>query len=51
VPAGLLDPRSTWREPASYDAQARRLASMFAENFAGFAPDVAPEVASAGPRA
>jgi phosphoenolpyruvate carboxykinase (ATP) len=51
VPDGLLDPRSTWREPASYDAQARRLASMFAENFAGFAADVAPEVASAGPRA
>jgi len=51
VPEGLLDPRSTWREPTSYDAQARRLASMFAENFAGFAPDVTPEVASAGPRA
>jgi len=51
VPESLLDPRSTWREPTSYDAQARRLASMFAENFAGFAPDVAPEVASAGPRA
>ena len=51
VPESLLDPRSTWREPTSYDAQARRLASMFAENFAAFAPDVAPEVASAGPRA
>jgi phosphoenolpyruvate carboxykinase (ATP) len=47
----MLDPRSTWRERASYDAQARRLASMFADNFASFASDVAPEVASAGPRA
>ena len=51
VPDGMLDPRSTWRERASYDAQARRLASMFADNFASFASDVAPEVASAGPRA
>jgi phosphoenolpyruvate carboxykinase (ATP) len=51
VPDALLDPRSTWREPASYDAQARRLASMFAENSASFASDVAPDVASAGPRA
>jgi len=51
VPDSMLDPRSTWREGPSYDAQARRLATMFAENFASFAPDVAPEVASAGPRA
>jgi phosphoenolpyruvate carboxykinase (ATP) len=47
----VLDPRSTWRDGSSYDAQARRVAAMFAENFAAFVPDVAPEVAQAGPRA
>jgi phosphoenolpyruvate carboxykinase (ATP) len=51
VPDGLLDPRSTWRDPSAYDAQARKVAVMFRDNFAAFAPDVAPEVAAAGPRA
>ena len=51
VPASLLDPRSTWRDPSSYDAQARRVAAMFQDNFATYVPDVAPEVAAAGPRA
>jgi phosphoenolpyruvate carboxykinase (ATP) len=47
----LLDPRSTWRDPSAYDAQARTVAGMFRDNFARFVPDVAPEVAAAGPRA
>ena len=51
VPQALLDPRSTWREASSYDAQARRVAAMFHQNFATYVPDVAPEVAAAGPRA
>jgi phosphoenolpyruvate carboxykinase (ATP) len=29
VPAGLLQPRSTWKDPAEYDARARQLAGMF----------------------
>jgi phosphoenolpyruvate carboxykinase (ATP) len=45
----LLDPRSTWRDPEAYDAQAAKLAQMFADNFAKFGDDVAPEVAAAGP--
>jgi phosphoenolpyruvate carboxykinase (ATP) len=48
VDSALLDPRSTWRDVSSYDAQARRVAAMFAGNFAAFAPDVAPEVRAAG---
>ena len=51
VPQGLLDPRSTWRDPSAYDAQARKVAAMFRDNFAAFAPDVSPDVATAGPRA
>ena len=49
VDSRLLDPRSTWPEGSAYDAQARRVAAMFAENFTPFLPDVAPEVAAAGP--
>src|SRR3954447_4194401 len=44
----LLDPRSTWTDPAAYDAQAQRLAALFAENFVRFEAD--EDVAEAGPR-
>jgi len=33
VPANVLNPRSTWSDPAAYDAQAMKLARMFRENF------------------
>ena len=48
VDPSLLDPRSTWRDPAAYDAKARELAQMFHANFAKF-EDVEPEVAAGGP--
>ena len=48
VPAEVLQPRGTWANPADYDAQARKLGSMFAENFASF--EASPAVAAAGPR-
>jgi phosphoenolpyruvate carboxykinase (ATP) len=52
VDALLLDPRSTWRDAAAYDAKAKELAEMFRENFVQkFAADAAPEVAGAGPLA
>jgi phosphoenolpyruvate carboxykinase (ATP) len=51
VDPALLDPRSTWDDPAAYDVKAFELASMFRENFgARFAGDVDPAVAAAGPR-
>ena len=49
VDAKLLDPRSTWRDPAAFDAQATRLAQMFVENFAQFEATVGSDIARAGP--
>ncbi|MGH6783311.1 MAG: phosphoenolpyruvate carboxykinase (ATP), partial [Sphingomicrobium sp.] len=48
VDNAILDPRSTWADPAAYDAKAAELAGMFRENFTRF-DDVAPGVAAAGP--
>jgi phosphoenolpyruvate carboxykinase (ATP) len=50
VPANLLDPRRTWSDPSAYDAQARKLATMFRENFEQFRSQVPASVAEAGPR-
>ncbi len=43
----LLDPRRTWADPAAYDAQARKLVAMFAENFAQYAPHIDDDVRAA----
>jgi phosphoenolpyruvate carboxykinase (ATP) len=48
VDPALLDPRSTWADPAAYDTKARELASMFTENFAKF--DADDNLVQAGPR-
>ena len=50
VPAEVLDPRSTWEDKDAYDAQAAKLAGMFAENFKTFADQVTPEILAAGPK-
>jgi phosphoenolpyruvate carboxykinase (ATP) len=47
VEDGLLDPRRTWADPAAYDAQARRLVAMFAENFGQYADHIDAEVRAA----
>ena len=49
VPAEVLKPRTTWPNPADYDAQAAKLAQMFVENFKTFEADVTPGVKAAGP--
>jgi phosphoenolpyruvate carboxykinase (ATP) len=49
VAAGVLNPKSTWANPAAYDVQAAKLARMFADNFKAFERDVTPAVKAAGP--
>jgi phosphoenolpyruvate carboxykinase (ATP) len=51
VPAEVLLPRDAWKNPADYDAAARRLANLFRDNFKKYAADVGPEVIAAGPLA
>jgi phosphoenolpyruvate carboxykinase (ATP) len=47
----LLDPRSTWADPAEYDRMAARLVDLFVENFAQFADQVDEGVRQAAPKA
>ena len=44
VNPAILRPRDTWSEKGDYDAQARRLVSMFGENFQKFQAYVGPDV-------
>jgi phosphoenolpyruvate carboxykinase (ATP) len=44
VPSDVLDPRRAWSDGAAYDAQAKHLATLFAENFQRFADHAAPDV-------
>ena len=50
VPNEVLDPRGTWEDKSAYDAQARKLAKMFVENFKTFEDDVERSVVEAGPK-
>ena len=51
VPTEVLVPRAAWADTAAYDATARKLAGLFASNFAQYAGQVTPDVAAAGPAA
>ncbi len=49
VPDEVLTPRETWTDKNAYDAQAKKLAGMFRENFKKFESFVDEKVRSAGP--
>ena len=49
IPAGALDQRGTWQDPAAYDVAAAKLAGQFVENFRQYEGRVPAEVAAAGP--
>ena len=48
VDSSYLNPRDTWEDKLSYDAEAKNLANLFAENFQKFEVDNA--IIEAGPR-
>ena len=49
VPAEALQPRQTWKDPAAYDAAARKLGSLFKKNFQQYESGASAEVRAAGP--
>ena len=51
VPSQVLTPRNTWKDPGTYDGDARRLAGMFRKDFEQLEGDAPAEVRAAGPMA
>ncbi|MDH5803968.1 MAG: phosphoenolpyruvate carboxykinase [Gemmatimonadota bacterium] len=51
VPSEVLNPKSTWKDGNAYDEQAKKLASMFVDNFKKFEDQVTDAVVKAGPSA
>jgi phosphoenolpyruvate carboxykinase (ATP) len=50
VDTAILDPRSTWADPAEYDVTAAKLVQLFVDNFAQFAAHVDEGVRAAAPQ-
>ncbi|MDA8017767.1 MAG: phosphoenolpyruvate carboxykinase (ATP) [Thermoanaerobaculia bacterium] len=50
VPSELLIPRNTWPDPGAFDAQAKKLAQMFVDNFGQFEDGVSDAVKAAAPK-
>ena len=50
VDSAILDPRATWADSAAYDAMAKRLVSMFINNFEKFEHDVDGKVMESAPQ-
>jgi len=50
VPAEMLSPRNTWADKAAYDDKAKKVASLFRENFKKYEAQASAEVRGAGPR-
>jgi phosphoenolpyruvate carboxykinase (ATP) len=51
VPKEILNPRNTWSNETDYDAQSKKLAVLFQENFEQFKDQSPKKVFEAGPKA
>lgn len=51
VPDSLLTPRNAWSDKDAYDATARKLATLFQNNFKKFAEGSSEAIRNAGPKA
>ena len=51
VDTAILNPRSTWSDPAAYDETAQKLVQLFIDNFEQFAEHVDQSVREAAPTA
>ncbi|MFN0252882.1 MAG: phosphoenolpyruvate carboxykinase (ATP) [Kofleriaceae bacterium] len=50
VPAEMLQPRNTWVDKAAYDEKAKKVASLFRENFKKYEAQASAEVRNGGPK-
>ena len=50
VPAEILQPRNTWADKAGYDEKAKKVASLFRENFKKYEAQASAEVRAGGPK-
>lgn len=51
VPSEVLNPINTWTDKAAFDHTAKKLASLFEQNFKCYADQASPQVIAAAPRA
>lgn len=49
VPQNILNPRNAWQDKDLYDIEAKKLASLFIENFKGFRELLSKDIEAAGP--
>ncbi len=50
VPAEVLQPQNSWTDKAAYEAQARKLASMFVNNFKEYSAGVSDAIIAVAPK-
>jgi phosphoenolpyruvate carboxykinase (ATP) len=51
VPAEVLVPKNTWADKAAYDVQAKKVATLFRENFKKYESHASEDVRAAAPKA